>query len=602
MKIAALNSARHDRSSAEATAAGADVMFAVALVLLILGRGVEALVVFTEFAWWQVVLVELVFVILLGTLTWIFAAPSLQLFRWRPTWMRLGGGFLLGVILNLFAMTSFTGSEPSWRSYFPISPLGDLAAGAGVHQDTLFHASLIQSILNFGYPSTGQHGVPFLPYHALSHYVDAGIVSLVGVEPLDAAGLLFFFKAVALVAACAVFVWVALRGLPRWVLWAGVLLATPLILGNWLAIGSEGLWIPTVLVVLGAPAIHRALWGDSFNWAGLTLIFSLGVIIGLGKVSSGLSFALFVGLVALIRKPRDVRVYVMGIVWAIFFGVFSVAQNSGGSSGVKPPHLTGIFGFLNPWTTYPGGPVEWNLVVSYLVIAALVLTWWITKNRRALVLACSALVVLFVLSILVQLPAPGGLMMPDIAYFVIGLSLPLLLLAFLVIIDELASHSSEGGHRAMTNPGIVSLLVILCLTILVAPKPNLLTARPLQPEQSNESSLVEFRQGVNDFIAANGMTKQNTYLVVPGKTFDRGIWQWGVEPWARGLAVYAVTGVPLLHGITDPSQKDFGQSGYDRRGRAINEFDPGKSVDCSLGKNVIVLESVSPLVLRSACQ
>lgn len=73
-------------------------------------------------------------------------------------------------------------------------PLLETELGLNYHRDTVFHVSIIQSILNFGYASTAQHGTPVLNYHVLSHYIDALIIFLTKVDPYDSYGMFFTLK------------------------------------------------------------------------------------------------------------------------------------------------------------------------------------------------------------------------------------------------------------------------------------------------------------------------------------------------------------------------------------------------------------------------
>ncbi|MDR9410893.1 MAG: hypothetical protein RI573_18755, partial [Balneolaceae bacterium] len=52
------------------------------------------------------------------------------------------------------------------------------------HRDMMYHASLIESIVQNGIPSTGVHGTPFINYHWGSHYMIAGLQGLIGVRAL----------------------------------------------------------------------------------------------------------------------------------------------------------------------------------------------------------------------------------------------------------------------------------------------------------------------------------------------------------------------------------------------------------------------------------
>jgi len=59
-----------------------------------------------------------------------------------------------------------------------------LLVNAG-HIDALWHATLTNMIRNYGKPSTGLDGLPYLAYHYGSHWLDASLAPLCGMETYD---------------------------------------------------------------------------------------------------------------------------------------------------------------------------------------------------------------------------------------------------------------------------------------------------------------------------------------------------------------------------------------------------------------------------------
>lgn len=543
-----------------------DSVVAIGLGLFFVFITVDGVRIFQQFSWFQVVGLAVVFLAVALMLFSAFNFSEVKVVRFTFSLRALLFGALLGVALCLLSLTALG----NWSAYFPSSPLSELDAGRGLHPDTVFHVSLIQSILNFGYPSTGQHGLPLLPYHVLSHYVDAGILAITGLEPLDAYGLLFHFKVFAFLSLSTLVLWVILRNRSLWWFASSIVLFIPALAGNWIVIGSEGLWFTSLLVLASAPLVYRIITADSFSTKHMTVLALLGIAIGFGKVSSGLAFALLVGFFLFFNNVKNPRVYILGFVWVGFFALFSVAQGSGSGEGIKIPHLSGITGFLNPWTTYPGGPVEWNLVGIYILIALMLCAWWWTKNTTALLLSVAALISLFLLSLLMMLPAPDGLTQPDIAYFVLGLYFSLLLLGFITLVETSSLIEKERKSRQNTWKQPV-FLVLVVLSSLLLPKPDLF-GLSLQPQSLPSKGIAqEFRAKLASFMSTHGLTKQNTYLIIPKEEFDTSIAAWGSPYWSEGMNVYALTGVPLLFGITDTSVTNFGQSGYELDAHSINK-------------------------------
>lgn len=561
---------------------------------------VEGVALFTQFPWWSIVAMFAVTVLLTLGLFVLFNIAVLKDLKPAVNFGALLAGIALAVFITLCRWTVYTVTDPTWLDYAPLNPLAEFANGNGVHQDTLFHVALIQSIMNFGYPSTAQHGVPLLPYHVLSHYIDAGVLGITGLHPLDAYGLLFFTKSYVFVVAAVMFCWAVFRKNNSLIFCGALLFVVPALLSNWIWIGSEGLWFTTILVVLSAPWLFRILSATVITWPQWSWLTVLVIAVGFGKVSSGFSLAIFVGLLLLLRHLRDVRTYAVGALWVFFYFVFSFAQNTGQTGGVKLPHLSGIFGFLNPWTIYPDGPVEWKLVVLYgLMLVLLAMFVW-GHSRSALHLLIASAISLGVLSVMVQLPAPDGLTQPDIEYFVLGLYLPVLLFTLLVGARLLRSEDTQSQVKTSVR---VSIGVGMALLLVLSPHPELWKARPLDPTSASVdvTRVTDFRDAIQREMAIGGMSPSNTYLVIPSRVFDTEVSRWTSAPWADGLAVYALTGVPLLHGITEPSQVDFGQSLYDVKARALPRPLERITSLCVQGKNVLVVNSVVPPSIISPC-
>lgn len=555
--------------------------------VLVLSDGIR---VFQQFSWFQVVGVGVAFLVLVAFLFALFNFRKLRQIQLGFTVSAVLWGVGLGLFLFALSLTALG----NWAAYFPAAPLLQLDAGRGLHQDSVFHVSLIQSILNLGYPSTGQHGLPFMPYHVLSHYVDAGILAVTGLEPLDSYGLLFHFKSFAFLALSTTFLWVVFREKARWGFALALILFTPLLAGDWLVIGSEGLWFTSLLVIASAPLVARIVTSDIFRTSHMLILMTLGICIGVGKVSSGLVFALLIGFYVLLRFPRNFRVYIMGVVWVGFFGIFSAAQDSGSGSGTKFPHLSGITGFLNPWTTYPGGPVEWNLVGIYLILLVLFSAWLRSKNRPLLFLVFSSVFTLLCLSVLMMVPAPGGLSQPDIAYFVLALYFALLLFGLLALLNGLSYPISAPGK--LTGKIWLSLMgVFTAALVMTMTKPVILHPTFELPAVPVQSGAGQLRSQLTSFMQEYNVTPRNSVLVIPTEVFKDELAQWGGPFWAQGLTVYALTGVPLHHGLTDLSQQDFGQGGYsDALSLSRAEIEERGFEELDSGTHVIVVESVLP--------
>lgn len=98
------------------------------------------------------------------------------------------------ILINLLLLLLLFILPSNLRFYYTLYPTLFADLKLPVFHDVTFHVSLINSIINFGYPGTGLHDIHFLFYHFLSHYLDALILKIANLDPLDSYALFFFFK------------------------------------------------------------------------------------------------------------------------------------------------------------------------------------------------------------------------------------------------------------------------------------------------------------------------------------------------------------------------------------------------------------------------
>ena len=196
--------------------------------------------------------------------------------------------------------------------------------GLGWNKDTAFHVALIQSILNFGYPSIAQHGFPMIVYHVLSHYADAFVILLTNVEPYDSYGLLFHFKIFLLLSSIVIFIERLINNKkPIFFLFA-LILISPIILINGQPLTSHSLSFFYPILLLSAFKVFRIISKSHEN--NLKDIFFLSCIVfvtALGKIAFGFMYAAFLGFYLLFKQPKSYVPYLFGIVTLSFFYFYS---------------------------------------------------------------------------------------------------------------------------------------------------------------------------------------------------------------------------------------------------------------------------------------
>lgn len=109
---------------------------------------------------------------------WCGAAAGWALLLWNCVqWQKSRTGFpavLAGLWVGLFCAGVYWGSGYA-------NPLFEYTVLTGTaHRDTLFHASLANMIRTHGIPSTGLDGVPYVHYHAASHWLVARFAQVAG--------------------------------------------------------------------------------------------------------------------------------------------------------------------------------------------------------------------------------------------------------------------------------------------------------------------------------------------------------------------------------------------------------------------------------------
>ncbi|WP_181040229.1 hypothetical protein [Desulfobulbus oralis] len=131
----------------------------LAVVMFFIYITAYALLVFVQFTSLQILSVGLTCAGLLILLTTLFMRPSL--FDFHPGLLRVNlktvaSSLFITVVLIMFAHSA---AGTPFSGYVRTFPLLETELGLGWHHDTAFHVSLIQSILNFGYPSTPLAGI-----------------------------------------------------------------------------------------------------------------------------------------------------------------------------------------------------------------------------------------------------------------------------------------------------------------------------------------------------------------------------------------------------------------------------------------------------------
>jgi len=279
---------------------------------------INAILIYQQFNIFEILSVSFVFLTLLILLSMLFYKDFFQeKLKWNIQ------NIIIAFFILIFIIYLSNSLSPMWLYYYHIFPLLDSELGLGWHQDSVFHVSIIQSILNKGYPSIGQHGSPVLIYHVLSHYMDAFILYLTGLEPYDSYGLFFHFKIFLLISTITTFIAYVFRKVKAYIFLIALLLILPIIIGTWHAIGSHGLWFTSIFLLFSSPLVFNIITKDEeSSLLDFIIIFLIIIVITLGKVSTGFMYASFIGFYLLLKYPKKLEVYLMGTGWLLFFFIY----------------------------------------------------------------------------------------------------------------------------------------------------------------------------------------------------------------------------------------------------------------------------------------
>lgn len=287
-----------------------------------------ALSVYKQFSFYEIISVSMIFFILIFLLIKFFVNDFFN----QRIYFNIYN-ILLSAVILIFMIVLQNTPNIKFLDYFSTFPLLETELGLGWVADSTFHSSLIQNIINFGYPSIGQHGTPLTIYHILSHYIDAAIIVITGLEVYDSYGLFFHFKSFCLIISIVFFVSKVINSNNAFIFLFSLFLIAPAVIGTWHAIGSHGLWFTSILIIISSFKVFKILSKEGNNsFLDFLFLFLLIVVISLGKISSGFTYAVIIGFILLFKQPKNKWVYILGIGWVVFFIIYSKFVSPSGSS------------------------------------------------------------------------------------------------------------------------------------------------------------------------------------------------------------------------------------------------------------------------------
>lgn len=565
---------------------------------------------FRQFSGIDVVNVSLVFFLLFVVMVVSFSKIKVDLKKYLSL-INVVSAFFLSILFFYY----IGGGSHWFHEYYPMYPTLQVDIGLSVLRDSLYHISLIQSILNFGYPSIAQHDLPVTGYHVLSHYIDASILKITGLDPFGSYGLLYYFKNVFLILSFAYFLYLMSDHKSLILYFISFVALFHFAGGSRHMIGSHGLWFASFLFILSFHKVYALLNKEKITRLDYFFVFSLVVFISLGKVSSGFVYAMFLGFYFLIKDVKDYRVYIVGVAWCAFFWVYmhSMSDYTEGSSLFPTPErIHELMSHEKIRVLYP-----------YLSVLFL-LSMSIFKKAVFRYLLASLLTFFGLIFVLSTNPDFSG---SDIAYFRYGLLYILVFIIFSVILDK-NSYLNMNIAGLTRKIGVASIAIYISIisfdsfvNSLGAKKYSFfdyfnerlkeedkLSITRLYEDSSAISEIREkyvdnryqinsFKSELYEYIASNGFERESLLLYVPKEAYEDYFSGFKVSNEFLGVFIYSVTGVPLLHGVRNP-RRTYGYSDYDDNAfwREKDDFDKVKA--CRFDKDIVILNGWSPFEFK----
>ena len=529
----------------------------------------------------------------------------------------------LSFFIFIFLLCILFSPNDGFYSYYRTYPLLDVETGFGWHHDSAFHVSIINSFINFNYPSIGQHDTPIIFYHVFSHFVDSLIIRISEVDAWDSYGLFYFFKSAFLLLSILILITTVCKNTKLFVFILSIVIIIPIVVGTWHAVGSHGLWFTSYLIILSSVFIFNIINKKEFLFRDFFILILLLILISLGKVSSGFSYTLLIGFVLLLINYKNYRIYLFGIVMLLFFYLYN-SLITGSSSGLS------FIGFKN---TLKILILETDIFYNqlgqiYIIILLTFLIGLLFNSKITKIVSLSGLFSCIILSIMISMNP--NFSQSDIWYFIYGLSSILFIFSYISIINDI--NQTRVYSNKLYTYLITIVISLILLSYLNATKFNLFNIRfdsikfiayninyhyflkldekigleekislkrqffsnPIEKLSLKNRPLVNLKLNLYEFMYINNLKKKDTLLYIPKEIFENDFNQFKEEEWSRGMIVYAIIGVPLIHGIHS-LRYTYGYADYDTTSTWVSKNLFNVEEACKFGKNIVTLENYKNL-------
>ncbi len=460
-----------------------------------------------------------------------------------------------------------------------------------------------------------QHGTPIIYYHILSHYFDAIILSITGLDPFDSYGLLYYYKVFLFLSSILIFLSQIIKDKHPFIFIASFFILTPMLASTWSATGSHALWMTSVILLLSAHKVFNILTSsEKHSLKDFIYLFVLIIVISIGKISVGFAYAIFIGFYLLLKQWKDYRVYLMGTGWILFFLLFQklLAINTT-STAVNSFSLISFYEFFIDISNSPYKMIQ-SIYISILILVSLYIFYKTKHNNRLFI---SSIFSFLTIAVIITIKG-NEFIRADIFYFEYSLAFILILFVFqnifynvhtitkqliaLIIIAFLSQfyYLSKFNIFNMGSTSINQRLKSLNYSPF-----NNINKKLSQEEKINcinagistawlkeqKRPLHNFRNELNEFLMSNKINKKDISLFIPKEIYMQDLYFIKKSDWSKGLFIYAITGIPLIYANKE-LKRGFGYQHYteDSLWTDMNDFNPKKVCSMKFTHNVIVVQ------------
>lgn len=576
---------------------------------------IYAVFVYVQFPILEVLSVSLVFLIIFLFLIIIFC----------PTFYNgnakfSGPNIFWSIIIFNFLLLVLHSQNPTFDVYYRTFPTFEFDNNYGYHIDSAYHVSIINSINLFGIPSTGLNDVPVLKYHVLSHYVDALIIKITGLNAWETYGLFYYFKCILLISSLLILISLVCKKFEL-IFLLSIFFLIPIVVSSWYAVASHSLWFTSLIVILSSPLIYKIISiKENIQIKHYLLLSIILIFISLGKISSGFMYAYFVGIIIFFKNFKNPRTYFFIFLFLSFFIFYYFYYSYPGQININnyEKNLNNIF-----WLTK-------NLINNYYIFLFFASLFFLFRTKQIILFIvsfCLSYLIIYLINIFIELDENSN------RYFYYGLWSTSIFIFYQLIINVFSTNNKLNYKIFFTLllfwilPQIDStkfnffnssfkIINEIKMNFILKPFKNLNEIDPgLQvtikklvlnrnyiPFDKYPKYIANININLNKFIKLNKLSKKNSLLFIPEEAFYKHQAEKirsGDSYWGLAQLIYAVTGVPLVHGLKEREKADvsigtYGRDSYDNSALWVNKKDFDPIFVCSkFKKNIIILNNLN---------